>query len=313
MSFLLLIVTVLGLCIFETISSVDNAIINARVLSKMPARLRRFFLLWGLIFAVFVVRGVLPWFIVWITTPSLTFTQAFSATLSNDVVVRSAIERSSALLLSIGGTFLLLLFTHWLLREPKHYSFATEKKLFVQNRTYVLITCILLIGLGILASLFTKLALLGIVIGTALFFAAAFIKNEAQRLKEGLSGSKLSYWSLFVYLEVLDAAFSVDSVLGAFAFTLSVPLILIGNGLGALIVRQLTLRNVDTIKKYIYLQNGAMYSIGFLGLTMIIESMGFNVPEWIAPLITFSTLSFFFWRSTVYNARMRMKRTSFKG
>src|SRR3989344_6231381 len=63
------------------------------------------------------------------------------------------------------------------------------------------------------------------------------------------------------YLMVIDATFSLDGVLGAFAFTLSVPLILIGNGLGALVVRQLTVSNIERIKKYIYLKNGAMYSI----------------------------------------------------
>jgi hypothetical protein len=60
---------------------------------------------------------------------------------------------------------------------------------------------------------------------------------------------------------VIDATFSIDGVIGAFAFTMSVPLIIIGSGLGAFVVREMTIRNVDTIKKYLYIKNGAMYSI----------------------------------------------------
>ncbi|MDD3735331.1 MAG: DUF475 domain-containing protein, partial [Candidatus Pacebacteria bacterium] len=75
-----------------------------------------------------------------------------------------------------------------------------------------------------------------------------------------------------MYLEVLDAFFSFDGVMGAFAFTTSVPLILIGNDIGALIVREMTIKSVDKIAKYRYLKNGAMTSIGLLGLFIIAES-----------------------------------------
>ena len=107
----------------------------------------------------------------------------------------------------------------------------------------------------------------------------------------------LSDWSKILYLEVIDATFSIDGVLGAFAFTLSVPLILLGNGLGALVVRQLTVGNVDRIKKYLYLKNGAMYSVLFLGVFMIMESFGFDLPIWLSPLVTCSVVAFFFLKS----------------
>ena len=84
------------------------------------------------------------------------------------------------------------------------------------------------------------------------------------------------------YLEVIDATFSIDGVVGAFAFTMAVPLILIGNGLGAFVVRELTLRNVDTIRKYLYLKNGAMYSIFILGIIMILDSFGVHIPFWVS-------------------------------
>ena len=85
----------------------------------------------------------------------------------------------------------------------------------------------------------------------------------------------MSDLSKFLYLEVLDTTFSFDGVIGAFAFTINLFLILIGIGVGALVVRELTIKGIDTIAKYKYLKNGALTSIGFLGLFMIIE--GFNV------------------------------------
>lgn len=100
-----------------------------------------------------------------------------------------------------------------------------------------------------------------------------------------------------MYLEVIDMTFSIDGVLGAFAFTLSVPLILLGNGIGAFVVRELTIHNIERVKRYIYLKNGAMYSIGVLGLVMILHSFGVEVPEWVSPISTITIISYFFWRS----------------
>lgn len=100
-----------------------------------------------------------------------------------------------------------------------------------------------------------------------------------------------------MYLEVIDTTFSIDGVLGAFAFTLSIPLILLGNGLGAVVVRQLTVGNIERVKKYKYLKNGAMYSILFLGIIMVADGFGVHVPAWFSPVITFAVLGYFFYRS----------------
>jgi hypothetical protein len=96
---------------------------------------------------------------------------------------------------------------------------------------------------------------------------------------------------------VIDATFSIDGVIGAFAFTMAVPLIIIGNGLGAFVVREMTLRNVDKIKKYLYLKNGAMYSILILGCIMILDSFGFPIPFWVSPLLTFGVVGWFLFKS----------------
>ncbi len=109
--------------------------------------------------------------------------------------------------------------------------------------------------------------------------------------------SKISDLSKFVYLEVLDTTFSFDGVIGAFAFTINLFLILIGIGIGALVVRKLTIRGIDTIAKYKYLKNGALTSIGFLGLFMLIEAFNVELPTIIPIIITFSLVGVAFWWS----------------
>jgi len=123
------------------------------------------------------------------------------------------------------------------------------------------------------------------------------------------SNQNLSAISKLLYLEVLDASFSIDGVIGAFAFTFAVPLILLGNGIGSFIVRELTIKGVEKIKKYIFLKNGAMYSIFFLGLSMTLRSFGIEIPEILSPLVTFVIIGFFFWKSKAFlNTKLNNER-----
>jgi hypothetical protein len=126
MDLLSILLVVAGLVLFETISSIDNAIINAEVLSTMSQKARRWFLVYGLFFAVFVVRGVLPWIIVWAATPELGPVGALTAAFSSDPRVHEAIEAAAPLLLSGGGTFLVFLFLHWLFVEPSTSAFEAS-------------------------------------------------------------------------------------------------------------------------------------------------------------------------------------------
>ena len=140
---------------------------------------------------------------------------------------------------------------------------------------------------------------LGAVIGSTGFFMVHGFKENAESMeKKMLEGSeKLSDLSKIMYLEAIDACFSIDGVLGAFAFTLSVPLILIGNGIGAIVVRQLTIGNIERVKKFVFLKNGAMYSILILGFIMLADGFGFHVPTWLSPVITFAIIGWFFLKS----------------
>jgi hypothetical protein len=296
-----MIITVIGLSLFETVSSVDNAIINAEVLSTMSKRARNWFLLWGLIIAVFVVRGLLPWLIVWAFNPSLGPIQAFMSTLSGNLAVRNSIEKSAPILLVAGGIFLVFLFLNWLFLEDKKFGLPRTEKFFMERGVwFYAVVSVLLTIIAWFALKQGSMMAFGAVMGSSLFFITHGFKQSAEKEEKKLKGSVKSDLSKLLFLEIIDATFSIDGVLGAFAFTLSVPLILIGNGLGALVVRQLTVGNIERIKKYVYLKNGAMYSILVLGVIMILHSFGFKIPEYVSPLATFIIIGFFFWKSHLH-------------
>jgi hypothetical protein len=290
---------VIGLVLFEVISSIDNAIINAEVLGTMSAKARKWFLFWGILFAVFVVRGTLPWLIVWATTPSLGFLGSLTATFSNDPSVHAAIESSAPTLLIGGGTFLIFLFLHWLFLEDKHFGLPGERFISRHGFWFYAAVSILLMIIVWFAVHANPIWAFGAVVGSTAFFITHGFKESAeqaeQKLREGKSG--MSDLSKILYLEVIDMTFSIDGVLGAFAFTMSVPLILLGNGLGAIVVRYITVSNIERIKKYALLKNGAMYSVLALGVIMLLHGFGFHIPEWVSPTVTTFIIAYFVLRS----------------
>lgn len=293
---------ILGLSLFEAISSVDNAIINAEVLNTMGKKARRWFLTWGIFIAVFLVRGVLPFAIIWAFNSSLSPMQVLSAAWSSDPLVHKSIEESAPILLVAGGIFLIFLFLHWLFLEDKKLGLPRAEKYFMQKGVWFY-ACV-----SVLLTVITWFALqessmmgFGAVVGSTLFFITHGFKQNAEEHEKKLlgTGSVQSDLSKLFFLEIIDTTFSIDGVLGAFAFTLSVPLILLGNGLGAVLVRELTIHNIERIKKYVYLKNGAMYSILVLGVIMILHSFGVHIPEYVSPLMTFIIIGYFFWKSKI--------------
>ncbi len=299
-------VTIVGLSLFEAISSIDNAIINAEVLSIMGAKAKKWFLLWGMIIAVFLVRGLLPWGIVWAFNPSLGPWQAFTAAWSGDPSVHASIEKSAPILLIAGGVFLVFLFLHWIFLEDKRFGLHAPEKFFMENGVwfYAVVSALLALIAWFALKQNTMMAF-GAVMGSTLFFITHGFKQNAEQEERKLKGSVRSDLSKLFFLEIIDATFSIDGVLGSFAFTLSVPLILLGNGLGAIMVRQLTVGNIERIKKYVYLKNGAMYSILVLGIIMILHSFGFHISEYISPVATFIIIVYFFWKSKAELARSK--------
>jgi len=296
---LAIVVIISGLMLFETVSSIDNAIINAQVLSTMGRQARRWFLSWGLLIAVFGIRGFLPWLIVWAAIPSLGPVGALTATFSSDPQVLAAVEEAAPVLLIGGGTFLVFLFFSWLFLEQKYYGLIGERFIHQHGVWFFAVVSFVLSGLVWFALQVNASLAFGAVLGSTAFFITHGFRENAEKREQELveSSGGISDTSKVLYLIVIDATFSIDGVLGAFAFTLSVPLILIGNGLGAIVVRQFTVSNIERIKRYIYMKNGAMYSILFLGAIMVLESFGAHVPSWVTPAVTFVVVGYFFLRS----------------
>src|SRR3989338_4018230 len=211
-----LILIILGLVLFETISSIDNAVINAEVLHTMSPQGRRWFLLWGILFAVFIVRGLLPWIIIWITTPTLGFFGSLTATFSSDPAVVQAIDQSAPILLMGGGVFLLFLFFHWLFQEPKVYGLHGEKFFHKHSIWFYAVVSVILSILVWYAMKVNPLIAFGAVIGSTAFFITRGFKQNAEKAEHEMihHQQSLSDWSKILYLEVIDTTFSIDGVLG---------------------------------------------------------------------------------------------------
>jgi len=294
-----MIVTTLGLILFEIVSSIDNAVINAEVLSTMGKKARRWFLVWGFFIAVFLVRGLLPWAIIWATVPGIGPLGALTATFSNDPAVHKAIETATPILLMGGGVFLVFLFFHWLFLEKKNFGLFGER-FFQRHGVWFFATVSIILATIVWYSMKINpmLAFSAVVGSTAFFITHGFKENAEKVEREMVSGkSNMSDMSKILYLEIIDATFSIDGVLGAFAFTLSIPLILVGNGIGAFVLRKLTIGNIERIKKYIYLKNGAMYSIFALGAIMVADGFGIHINALVSPVVTFVIIGYFFWKS----------------
>jgi len=298
-----IIITILGLCLFEIISSIDNAVINAEVLGTMGKKGRSWFLFYGFFFAVFVVRGLLPWAIIWATMPSLGPIGSFTAAFSNNPSIHSAVEKSAPILLLGGGIFLIFLFFHWLFLETKNFGLKHERFFQTNGVWFFAVVSIILSFVVWKAIKINPMLAFSAVIGSTAFFITHGFKENAEKSEKALlsSDNKMSDISKILYLEIIDMTFSIDGVLGAFAFTLSVPLILLGNGLGAFVLRKLTIGNIDRIKKYVYLKNGAMYSIFVLGIIMLLDAFGIEIPYYISPLLTFIIIGFFVYKSVKHN------------
>ena len=299
MEIIFILLTILGLSLFEIITSIDNAVINAEVLSGMSKKARRWFLTYGFFFAVFVVRGLLPFLTIWAATPSLGPIEVLGVSFSGSEATKAAIEHAAPLLLLGGGVFLMFLFFHWLFLEPKNFGIRGEKFFQGQGAWFFAIVSILLTAIVWQALKVDNMLAFSAVVGSTAFFIIHGFRQFAEQQEAKLLDKKnnMSDVSKIAYLEVLDTTFSIDGIVGASAFTFSVPFILIGNGIGALVLRKLTISNIDRIKKYKFLKNGAMYSIFFLGFIMILHSFGAKIPPYVSPIITFGTVGYFFFKS----------------
>ena len=295
-------VVVATLVILEVSLSFDNAVINAIVLRRLNFFWQKIFMTVGMVVAVVGMRLFFPVAIV-VATSGLSFGSVTDLILHQPLEYGLRLEQAHPVIAAFGGIFLLMIFLDFVLDEGKkiHWIAVVERPLAKVGQLKALSTLIALVALLIVAltwghteparvilagitGLSTYLAVRGF---SQLFEKMGGIKPEAGpggRLGAGLGG-RTAFW-LFVYLEVLDASFSFDGVVGAFAITNNVLSIVIGLGVGAYFVRQLTLwlvRN-DTLQQFIYLEHGAHYAVGALAV-LLGASLQYKIPDLITGLV----------------------------
>ncbi len=291
-------VIIIGLIVFEVVSSVDNVIINAHVLKTMSVRWRKIFLFWGILTAVFLVRGLLPLTIVWLSVPEIGFLGAFHSMFKSSPEITELLKARQGIILIGAGVFLLLIYLHWLFLEKKDPYFIPDKLIKPEHGVWFFALAAIILVILLYLAKPSPYLMLSSAVGYAIFFIMYGFREQAAQQEVKMAGqTHLSDFSKLMYLEVLDTSFSIDGVLGAFAFTTHIPLIFIGNGIGALVVREFTIKGIDKVAKYKWLKNGAMTSIGVLGIFLILKSFGIHIPEYLPTLTTVGFVGLTFFKS----------------
>jgi hypothetical protein len=279
------------LIIIEVTFSFENAIINARVLSRMSRFWQQMFLTVGIVIAIFGMRVVFPIVIVAMTA-QLPWRNVLDLALNHPEAYATALEAAHHSIAAFGSMFLLMLGLHFFFeKRSTHWLKPIELPLQKIGRKWLHAPVALAILAAVapatgahaldvwtagLAGIVTYLAIHGL---SELFGHNKTLTSTAKMT--GLAGL-----SAFLYLEVLDASFSFDGVVGAFAITSDVILIAIGLGVGAFWVRSLTIFMVrrGTLEAYRYLEHGAHYTIIVLASILLI-GLFWHVPEVFAGLI----------------------------
>ncbi|MBR1908085.1 DUF475 domain-containing protein [bacterium] len=293
------------LSVLEVSLSFDNAVINATKLEKMSPVWRHRFITWGILIAVFGMRLLFPIAVVSIFA-KLSCLSVLNMALNDAGQYAHYLELTHAPIVMFGGTFLMMLFLSYFFNKDKdtHWIGCIEKPLtkcsningfeIITTLVFLLITSrfvifsqqkeVLIAGI---CGIITYLLIDGI--------SHALENQEEQRAKTLSSTVKGAGLISFLYLELIDASFSLDGVLGAFALSSDIIIITIGLSIGAVFVRSLTIMLTEnkTLAQYRYLENGAHWAIGALSIIMMISTFK-EIPEIITGLIglTFIIMSF---------------------
>lgn len=288
----------LMLVIIELTFSFDNAIINARILGTMSYFWQQMFMTIGILIAVFGMRVIFPVVIV-MASSGLGWNEVVNLALNNPDRYADVLDDAHYAIASFGGMFLMMLTLHfffdvtrtvnWLPRIEEPMKYVGRKWLHAVVCMVVLLFITFLPINHHPQDVFTAglvgIATYLIVHGMAELMASRQAKSEKQTGKI-MKRAGLAGFASFMYLEVLDASFSLDGVIGAFAVTKDVVLIAAGLGIGALWVRSLTLFMVrrETLHTYKYLEHAAHYVIGILAVTLLL-GLFYDIPEAVAGLI----------------------------
>lgn len=290
---------VLVLSILEISLSFDNAVINATKLEKMSHIWQQRFLTWGIFIAVFGMRFLFPLLIVAIFS-NLNLLNVLNMALNDTDQYSHYLHVSHPYVIMFGAAFLIMLFFNYFFDKDKniHWIKPIEEKLkyfgrFKTISPFLTLVMIFLIQNISLVEDKTRLVisgLSGMIAYLLIDNVSKMLENHAQKTKQENCTPKFNFLNScfinFLYLELIDASFSLDGVLGAFALSKDIVIITIGLSIGAMFVRSLTIMLVEkkTLKQYIYLEHGAHWAIGALALIMFI-SVFKEVSEIITGLI----------------------------
>jgi uncharacterized protein len=295
----------------EVSLSFDNAVVNAAVLRHMPPKWQKRFLTWGILIAVFGMRLVFPVVIVAVAA-GLGFVEVTRMALTDPAEYASHLKAAHVTIAAFGGMFLLLVFLDFVFDEAKevHWLVGIERRLSAIGRLQAVAVGTAL-GVLLVAHLFLPeeerlTAMVAGVVGVVTYVGVKGLSGLAGTSEEAAGAAVRSGAAGFMYLEVLDASFSLDGVIGAFAMTTDVVIIMIGLAIGALFVRTLTVQMVrkGTLEEYRYLEHGAHWGIGALAVIMLV-SMRVEVPELVTGLIGVSLIGLSLLSSIAYRRRHR--------
>ena len=294
------------LAVMEVSLSFDNAVVNASVLRGWDHFWKMIFLTVGIIVAVFGMRLIFPIVIVAVTA-DMGMMDVVNMALNDPKHYSERLIAHHAEIAAFGGSFLLLVFLNFFLDEGKdtHWFRWIERRLANLANVPAMSVFIALIALLIMAAnvaeetrlAVTMAGIWGIVVYIGVQVLSHMLGGEPEVDEEGNAighdasgaptGAIKAGLGGFIYLEVLDASFSFDGVIGAFAITSDVVVIMLGLAIGAMFVRSMTIYLVDkgTLDAYIYLEHGAHYAIGALALIMLASGTGVHVPEVVTGLI----------------------------
>ncbi len=300
------------LAVLEVSLSFDNAVVNAMKLEHMSEKWRHRFITWGILIAVFGMRFVFPLAVVAIFA-KLNILTVLTMALSDVNQYAHYLELTHAPIVTFGGCFLMMLFWDYFTEKGKevHWLAFLEKPLLSLSKIKGICTILTLLALGLLLIEIPadirisvlKSGLAGIVIYLGIDGLAEWLeKRQEERAKLCADTVKCSGLVGFLYLELIDASFSLDGVLGAFALSKDIIIITIGLFIGAMFVRSLTIMLVEkkTLNQYRYLEHGAHWAIGLLAVLMFVSTVK-HVPEVITGLLGFIIILAAFISSLVYN------------
>ena len=292
------------LAVMEVSLSFDNAVVNASVLRHWDHFWKTIFLTVGILVAVFGMRLIFPLLIVGVTA-DMSMVEVANLALNDPKSYSEKLMAHHAEIAAFGGLFLLLVFLNFLFDDEKdtHWFHWLEHRLANLANVPAMSVFIALIALLVMVSavegetklVVTLAGIWGIVVyvgvkalGHLLESSNSDDEEDEKSSSSGASGNIVKAGiGGFLYLEVLDASFSFDGVIGAFAITNDVVVIMLGLAIGAMFVRSMTIYLVEkgTLEAYIYLEHGAHYAIGALALIMLFSGTGVHVPEVVTGLI----------------------------